>query len=220
MPLNPQQHAAAQSPAGAPLKIIAGAGTGKTETLAARYVALVRGGIDPQRILLLTFTEDAAAEMRDRVAVRLQEAQLNLPPHALIDAPIGTFHSFALRLVQQHGFAIGLPPAPRLLPDDEQGDLWREIVAAVEDGHNLPLGYTPLNHNVYRWDNDETWNKVKAVFEALRRGGGTPIELAPHEQLAAAQHARFAAHRHAGLRSDLGVGDTLVGNDAVAGGTV
>jgi DNA helicase-2/ATP-dependent DNA helicase PcrA len=195
MPLNPQQHAAAQSPAGTPLKIIAGAGTGKTETLAARYVEFVRGGIDPQRIVLLTFTEDAAAEMRARVAQRLDEAGLSLPPHALLDPPIGTFHSFALHLLQQHGFAIGLPPAPRLLADDEQGDLWRDIVAAVEDALNLPNGYAPLHHSAYRWDSDETWNKVKAVFGALRRGGGTPAELAPHDQLAATQHARFAAHR-------------------------
>jgi len=195
MPLNPQQHAAAQSPAGAPLKIIAGAGTGKTETLAAHYVELVRSGIDPQRIVLLTFTEDAAAEMRARVAVRLGESGLSLPPHALLGAPVGTFHSFALHLLQQHGFAIGLPPAPRILSDDEQGDLWQGIVAAVEDGLDLPPNYVPLDHSAYRWDSDETWNKVKAVFGALRRGGGTLIELAPHDQLAQTQHTRFAEHR-------------------------
>lgn len=195
MPLNPQQQDAAQSPAGAPLKIIAGAGTGKTETLAARYVELVRSGIDPQRIVLLTFTEDAAAEMRMRVATRLSEAGLPLPPHAVLHPPIGTFHSFALRLLQTHGFVLGLPPAPRLLLPDEQGDLWRDLVLAVEDGFNLPHNYAPLDHSAYRWDSDETWNKVKTVFAALRRGGGAPDELAPHDQLAQTQHGRFAEHR-------------------------
>jgi DNA helicase-2/ATP-dependent DNA helicase PcrA len=195
MPLNPQQQTAAQAPATAPLKIIAGAGTGKTETLAARYVELVRAGIVPDRIALLTFTEDAAAEMRARVALRLQEAGLQLPPHALLDPWIGTFHGFAMRLLREHGFAIGLPPAPRLLADDEQDDLWQEIVARMEDALHLPEGYAPLDHSAYRWDSDETWNRVRAVFDALRRGGATPAELRPHDQLAATQHTRFAEHR-------------------------
>ena len=56
------------------MKIIAGAGTGKTETLAARYVELVRRDVPPERIVLLTFTEDAAAEMRARVTLRLRES--------------------------------------------------------------------------------------------------------------------------------------------------
>jgi DNA helicase-2/ATP-dependent DNA helicase PcrA len=195
MPLNPQQQTAAQSPPTVPLKIIAGAGTGKTETLAARYVELVRSGIVPERIALLTFTEDAAAEMRTRVALRLHEAGLQLPPHALLDPPISTFHGFAMRLLREHGFLIGLPPAPRLLTDDEQRELWQQITTRVEDVLRLPDGYAPLDHSAYRWDSDETWNRVRAVFDALRRGGGTPAELEPHAQLAATQHSRFAEHR-------------------------
>src|SRR5436305_6888075 len=64
--LNPQQHAAATFGNG-PLLIIAGAGTGKTNTLAHRVAHLISTGVDPSRILLLTFTRRAAAEMSRRV---------------------------------------------------------------------------------------------------------------------------------------------------------
>src|SRR5262249_56398046 len=60
--LNPNQRAAAEHVAG-PLLVIAGAGTGKTKTLAARVAALIRGGAAPNRILLLTFTRRAAGEL-------------------------------------------------------------------------------------------------------------------------------------------------------------
>jgi superfamily I DNA/RNA helicase len=195
MPLNPQQHIAVQAPHDTPLKIIAGAGTGKTETLAARYVELVRQGIAPERIVLLTFTEDAAAEMRARVMLRLGEAGLTLPPHALLHLWIATFHGFAMRLLQEYGFAVGLPPTPRLLTEDDQQEIWQAIRETVEAEPQIGAGYVPLEHTIYRWDTDETWNKVMAVVAALRRGGGTPDELAPHPQLHSQQTTTFAAHR-------------------------
>ncbi len=195
MPLNPQQLAVARATHDAPLKIIAGAGTGKTETLAARYVELVRRGVPPARIALLTFTEDAAAEMRARVMLRLRESGIALPPHALLDLWIATFHGFAMRLIRQHGFDAGLPPTPRLLTDDEQAE-WRAMLREqVESAPRLPNGYAPLEHALYRWDTDETWNRVLHVFDALRRGGGTPAELTPHPAIAGQQLERYAAHR-------------------------
>lgn len=196
MPLNPQQRAAAHAPHDQPLKIIAGAGTGKTETLAARYVELVRSGIAPGQILLLTFTEDAAAEMRARVMLRLREAGLAADtPSALLQLWIATFHGFAMRLLQESGFEVGLPPTPRLLSEDEQQEFWQATRETVEAEPRLPGGYAPLDHRVYRWDTDETWRHVLAVIDALRRGGGSPAELEPHPQLAAQQLAEFAAHR-------------------------
>ena len=68
--LNPEQLAAAQHGDG-PLLIVAGAGTGKTATLVHRVAHLISRGADPRRILLLTFTRRAAAEMLRRVNVSL-----------------------------------------------------------------------------------------------------------------------------------------------------
>lgn len=196
MTLNPQQLAAAHTPHDQPLKIIAGAGTGKTETLAARYVELVRSGIAPGQILLLTFTEDAAAEMRARVMLRLREAGLaEQTPSALLQLWIATFHGFAMRLLHEHGFEVGLPPTPRLLSEDDQQEFWQATREAVEAEPRLANGYAPIDHAVYRWDTNETWRHVESVIDALRRGGGSPAELEPHPQLAVQQTTEFAAHR-------------------------
>jgi DNA helicase II / ATP-dependent DNA helicase PcrA len=106
--LNPEQHAAATH-AGGPLLIIAGAGTGKTLTLATRVAWLVHGGADPQRLLLLTFSRRAAAEMARRASRLLHEA-LGLPSHVpAAELPwCGTFHGIAARLLREEAPRVGL----------------------------------------------------------------------------------------------------------------
>ncbi|MCB1246701.1 MAG: ATP-dependent helicase, partial [Acidimicrobiia bacterium] len=98
--LNARQVAAATHGDG-PLLIIAGAGTGKTRTLAARVAHLVDRGIDPERILLLTFTRRAAVEM-------LRRAEGLVHSNAVGRVWGGTFHSVANRLLRRYGNAVGL----------------------------------------------------------------------------------------------------------------
>ena len=100
--LNPAQRAAVEhDPQASGLLVIAGAGAGKTATLAARVAWLLRHGSDPQRVLLLTFSRRAAAEMTRRVG-RLLAAERALPPH--VPAPrlpwCGTFHAVAAALLR------------------------------------------------------------------------------------------------------------------------
>ncbi len=108
--LNPEQRAAALY-RGGPLLVIAGAGSGKTLTLAARVAQLVLEGADPQRLLLMTFSRRAAAEMGRRVGRLLHEA-LRLP--ATTAPPVlpwcGTFHGVAARLLRELAPRIGLAP--------------------------------------------------------------------------------------------------------------
>ncbi len=103
-----------------PLLVIAGAGSGKTTTLAARVARLVLAGADPSRILLLTFSRRAAAEMEGRVARALHEA-LGLPPlrGAARLAWCGTFHSIGARLLRLHAQQVGLEPSFTV---DDRGD--------------------------------------------------------------------------------------------------
>src|SRR5262249_37998236 len=98
--LNPNQRAAAEHPAG-PLLVIAGAGTGKTKTLAARVAALIRAGAAPDGILLLTFTRRAASEMIRRAGHVVGET---------VAAGVwsGTFHAVAHRLLRTHAQPLGL----------------------------------------------------------------------------------------------------------------
>jgi len=101
-----------------PMKVVAGAGTGKTETLANRFAYLVVAeGVAPERLLAITFTEKAAGELEARVRAKLK---LNgVPP---LEQPlwIGTFHGVALRLLRENHYAAGLPRDLRVEADAAQ----------------------------------------------------------------------------------------------------
>ena len=106
------------------LLVIAGAGSGKTMTLAARVAHLIRRGADPHRLLLLTFSRRAAGEMVHR-AGRLLHTTLGLPattrPPSLPWA--GTFHAIGARLLRDHAVAIGLPTDFTVLDRSDAEDL-------------------------------------------------------------------------------------------------
>jgi len=112
--LNPQQRRAVEHGGStlavcAPLLIIAGAGSGKTNTLAHRVVHLIERGADPRRIMLLTFSRRAAAEMTRRVDRLLADvARAPAPRMADAIAWAGTFHSLGARLIREHAGDIGL----------------------------------------------------------------------------------------------------------------
>ena len=139
--MNPKQQEAAQFGSG-PLLIIAGAGTGKTNTLAHRVAHLVLSGARPERILLLTFTRRAALEMtrrtqrivgsrfqfRFRFGVRTRPRTRNGEPGTRNPDPVripwsGTFHSIANRLIRRHAAAVGLDTSFSVLDRGDAADL-------------------------------------------------------------------------------------------------
>ena len=95
-----------------PLLAIAGAGSGKTKTLAHRVAHLVVSGVDPHRILLLTFTRRAAEEMIRRV----KRITAKAPGTEQVDLPwSGTFHAIGARLPREYATQIGLKPSFTIL---------------------------------------------------------------------------------------------------------
>ncbi len=109
--LNPEQRAAVEHDIGTtprPLLVVAGAGSGKTSTLAHRVARLIQSGADPQRILLLTFSRRAANEMVQRAGGVLQRI-LKTSTQAVAGLPwAGTFHSIGARLLREYAGRIGL----------------------------------------------------------------------------------------------------------------
>lgn len=103
--LNEEQARAVVATEG-PLLILAGAGSGKTKTLTHRIAYLIANGkAAPPQILAVTFTNKAAREMRERVAVLLGQN----PDNRSFMPYMGTFHSICVRLLRQNGEAIGIP---------------------------------------------------------------------------------------------------------------
>jgi ATP-dependent helicase/nuclease subunit A len=107
-----------------PLLLAAGAGSGKTSVLVERFVRAVReDGIAPGRILAITFTERAAAELRERVRARLLELGERAAARDTEGAPIGTFHGFCARLLRVHALTAGLDPEFAILDEVDAGRL-------------------------------------------------------------------------------------------------
>ena len=172
--LNPEQRRAVLHDGGH-LLIVAGAGSGKTRTLACRVARLLATGAPPERILLLTFSRRAAREMLTRAA-RLAEAEGARRVWG------GTFHAVANRLLRQHGAAVGLRSGFTVLDPGDHADLLglvRHEIGLGERGRRFPRKDTLVSiysrvvnaqeklgdvvDRAYPWCRDDL-EGIKAVF--------------------------------------------------------
>ena len=135
--LNDQQYLAVTSRPG-PALVLAGAGSGKTRTLIYRVAWLLDNGVEPESILLLTFTNRAAREMLERVT-----ALLPLETRAIWG---GTFHSIGNRLLRRHVREIGFQPGFSIMDREDQEDL----LAAVVDSSGIDFMIKRLTAGVLR----------------------------------------------------------------------
>jgi DNA helicase-2/ATP-dependent DNA helicase PcrA len=154
-----------------PLLVIAGAGTGKTSTIAHRVAQLILHGVDPSRVLLLTFTRRAAAEMRRRSHDIVREATsdtLGNKSQAILQRLVwaGTYHSIGNRLLRHYARHLQLDPAFTVIDRADSADLLDEIrtelgLAAKEQ--RFPRKDTCLA--IYSW----RVNTQKSLHEALEQ---------------------------------------------------
>ena len=118
MTFNKQQKQAINSLKGR-IRVIAGAGSGKTSVLTERYIKLVESGVKPQNILCVTFTNKAANEMKERIQSKLDKET---------DFPlICTFHSFCLRILRENAYILGYPHNFAVLDGEDQTSIIKKI---------------------------------------------------------------------------------------------
>jgi len=116
-----------------PALVIAGAGTGKTAVIALRIAHLIQNrGIPAQRVLALTFTEKAAAEMQDRVD--------DLLPFGYVDVNISTFHALGDKILREHSIEIGLQSDFLVMSSFQQTVMMQKVLADLPIKHYKPLG--------------------------------------------------------------------------------
>jgi len=116
--LNPAQWQAVRHTSG-PCLVLAGAGSGKTRVIVHKIVHLMRSGVAPERIAAITFTNKAAAEMRER-------ARELAGPRAASALVVCTFHALGVRMLREHGQALGLKPRFSILDSDDVLALLRD----------------------------------------------------------------------------------------------
>jgi DNA helicase-2/ATP-dependent DNA helicase PcrA len=122
---SPEQDAIRRYPLG-PLRIAAGAGTGKTTTVALRLEYLIEtGAVDPERALGITFTNKAAAELADRISHRIGSDAVE----------VLTYHSFAYQTLQEFGAYLGIERTARIITPGFVRQLMRQALAAGEYQH-------------------------------------------------------------------------------------
>ena len=219
----PNEQQAAAIAARGQVFVSAGAGTGKTTVLVERFVeAVCERGLDVESMLVITYTERAAGELRGRIRARLHELGRHDLARSLDGAWISTIHGFCLRLLKAHPFAAGLDPRFRVL-DDSQGRVVRgeafeaalNEFCAGEDPERLQLLATYGAAGLRRM--------LTTVYETLRSAGRElELELGERadlqvrlDELAEAARAspttrtrrRGAGGRGAGARADRGAAE-------------
>ncbi|MBK8195761.1 MAG: UvrD-helicase domain-containing protein [Lewinellaceae bacterium] len=164
----------------------AGAGSGKTYTLTGRMVELLKGGVRPAGIMATTFTQKAAAELQDRVRVRLLEAGMTEAANELGEALIGTVHSIGTRLLQRFAFEAGVSPLVEIIAENDGQRLFNESLSQVLTTQRIEqmnvladrLGLTKKTQNgTYDWrrvireltDVARANNFSKAVLQASKQ---------------------------------------------------
>ncbi len=207
----PEQSVVISAPL-APMAVIAGAGSGKSETMAARLVWLVANGyVRPERVLGLTFTRKAAAELAGRVRARLDglrrvglaepvTSRHGRPPggrrsfDGVLDSPddvdlagdpvIATYHSYAARLIADHALREALEPTMRLITPAVAWQLAARIVAGY-DGPMDAVDWAPVT--VTAAVRRAVRGAGRAPARTRRRAGGRRLAAAPLRAAGAGQ---------------------------------
>ncbi|MDQ6658727.1 MAG: ATP-dependent helicase, partial [Actinomycetota bacterium] len=139
-PPTDEQRAVIEAPLG-PSLVVAGAGSGKTETMAGRVVYLVANGLVlPEQVLGLTFTRKAAGQLAERIRSRLRALARTPGVEARIaqalagaEPEVSTYHAFAGRLIGEYGPLVGVEPSSRVLTPTSCWQLARGLVGRWED---------------------------------------------------------------------------------------
>jgi DNA helicase-2/ATP-dependent DNA helicase PcrA len=140
-----EQQTVITAPADQPLLVVAGAGSGKTELMALRVMWLIANQyVRPDQVLGLTFTRKAAGELSHRIRLYLARSlrRLGRDPQLIGEPTVSTYHSFAGRIVREHGLRAGIEPSARLLTE---AVCWQIADAAVRQHDSPAMRSFPLS---------------------------------------------------------------------------
>lgn len=181
--LNEAQTQAVLNPLESCTKIVAGAGTGKTKIISKRFLKLVldlieRGEKDPQsKILVITFTDKAANEMKERIIKELEDN--NLHAYSDTDLWISTFHSFCIRILKKYSIEAGLSPSFKMAEEQQLQDIYSNLVKKIKYGeaNQEVLSVESIARLNKISDLDTLFYDIYNVIKKIKSLGITPQEF-------------------------------------------
>ncbi|HUY96832.1 MAG TPA: ATP-dependent DNA helicase [Verrucomicrobiae bacterium] len=181
------------------LCVAAAAGSGKTGTMAALFAARVAAGVPPHRLMAVSFTEKAAAELRDRIALEVTAGLAPEPASRellrLERSWVGTFHQLALRLLREHAYRAGVSPELRLLDQVGEGLARAETLAALAAGREPGPGVLPYEPDAsVDLDRIESW--IEGAYDAMRHARAREASPAAARRRTERAHAAWEAAGH------------------------
>jgi DNA helicase-2/ATP-dependent DNA helicase PcrA len=166
--LNDAQHRAVFH-RGAPLLVLAGAGTGKTRVITERIAQLLMEGVPAWRILAVTFTNKAAGEMRSRIAARCASTP-ELQGIKVEELWVGTFHAIAAKILRRHASEVGLTKSFSVYDSSDQKTLMTRVLK------DLAVGDRAATPQSILWHIDQAKNAGWGRQEIRRLGLDLPLE--------------------------------------------
>lgn len=181
--LNEAQTQAVLNPLESCTKIVAGAGTGKTKIISKRFLKLVldlmeRGEKDPQsKILVITFTDKAANEMKERIIKELEDN--NLHAYSDTDLWISTFHSFCIRILKKYSIEAGLSPSFKMAEEQQLQEIYSNLVKKIKYGeaNQEVLSVESIARLNKISDLDTLFDDIYNVIKKIKSLGITPQEF-------------------------------------------
>ena len=177
--LNEAQKQAVLNPYDSCTKIVAGAGTGKTQIISRRFTKLVldlknQGVENPQsKILVITFTDKAAGEMKDRI-VKTLEAN-GIKALGVEDLWISTFHSFCMRILKKYSIEAGLSPSFKMADEKELKQIYDRLIKRIKYGEILDINEVSQLGKIN--DIDTVLEDIYGIIKKIKSLGISPQEF-------------------------------------------
>ncbi len=177
--LNDAQKQAVLNPLESCTKIVAGAGTGKTQIISRRFTKLVldlknQGVENPQsKILVITFTDKAAGEMKDRIVKTLESN--GIKALGTEDLWISTFHSFCMRILRKYSIEAGLSPSFKMADEKQLKEIYDRLIKRIKYGELLNIDEVSSLNKVS--DIDTLLEDIYGVIKKIKSLGISPQEF-------------------------------------------
>jgi len=162
--------------------INASAGSGKTYSLTARVVDMLKSGITPEALMATTFTNRAAAELRERIRVQLLKNQQSEEAGRIYDGFIGTVNSICARLLKEYALEAGMSPAIDVMPEEDGNRIFKIAIDSVINQYaermELAARRLELDGKGSGYQSTADWrDHVKAIVDLARGNQIIPDQL-------------------------------------------